>query len=69
MAFADGYKKYPKGIKAPDTLLDLGKSLGKLDQVPGACATFAQFDKQFGAGATPAIKRQELAEKTRLKCN
>jgi len=68
VAFADGYKKYPKGIKAPDTLLDLGKSLAKLDQVPGACATFAQFDKQFGVGATPAIKKQEQQEKTRLKC-
>jgi tol-pal system protein YbgF len=68
VAFADGYKKYPRGIKAPDTLLDLGKSLGKLDQVQGACATFAQFDKQFGNGVPPAIKRQELAEKTRLRC-
>jgi tol-pal system protein YbgF len=68
VALADGYKKYPKGLKAPDTLLELGKSLAKLDQVPGACATFAQFDKQFGAGATPAMKKQEQQEKTRLKC-
>jgi tol-pal system protein YbgF len=68
VAFADGYKKYPKGIKAPDTLLDLGRSLARLDQVPGACATFAQFDKQFGVGASPAIKKQEQQEKARLKC-
>ena len=67
VAFADGYKKYPKGLKAPDTLLELGKTLAKLDQVPGACATFAQFDKQFGAGATPAMKKQEHQEKNRLK--
>jgi tol-pal system protein YbgF len=69
VAYADGYKKYPKGIKAPDTLLDLGKTLAKLDQVPGACATFAQFDKQFGAGATPIIKKQVVQEKTRLRCS
>ena len=68
VAFADGYKKYPKGIKAPDTLLDLGKTLAKLDQVPGACATFAQFDKQFGAGAMPQIKKQVVQEKARLRC-
>ena len=68
VAFADGYKKYPKGIKAPDTLLDLGRTLARLDQVPGACATFAQFDKQFGVGALPAIKRQVEQEKSRLRC-
>ncbi len=69
VAFADGYKKYPKGIKAPDTLLDLGKTLARLDQVPGACATFAQFDKQFGAGAMPQIKKQVVQEKARLRCS
>ncbi|HTJ63521.1 MAG TPA: tol-pal system protein YbgF [Alphaproteobacteria bacterium] len=68
IALADGYKKYPKGIKAPDTLLELGRALAKLDQVPSACATYAQFDKQFAAGAPPAIKKQEQAEKTKLKC-
>jgi tol-pal system protein YbgF len=68
VAFADGYKKYPKGLKAPDTLLELGKSLAKLDQVPSACATFAQFDKQFGPTAQPLLKKQEQLEKTRLKC-
>jgi tol-pal system protein YbgF len=68
VAFADGYKKYPKGIKAPDTLLDLGRTLAKLGSTQDACATFAQFDKQFGVGATPAIKKQEQLDKTRLRC-
>jgi len=68
VAFADGYKKYPKGIKAPDTLLDLGRSLGKLGNAQDACATYEQFDAQFGAGAAPTIKRQEQIEKNRLKC-
>jgi tol-pal system protein YbgF len=68
VALADAYKKYPKGNKAPDTLLDLGKSLAKLNQVPSACATFAQFDKQFGTGATP-MKRQVEQEKARLRCS
>jgi len=69
VALADAYKKYPKGNKAPDTLLELGRSLARLDQVPSACATFAQFDKQFGAGTTPVIKRQVEQEKTRLRCS
>jgi len=68
VAFADGYKKYPKGIKAPDTLLDLGRTLARLDQVPGACATLAQFDKQFGASATPLMRKQVGQEKARLRC-
>lgn len=68
VAFADAYKKYPKGNKAPDTLLELGRSLARLDQVPSACATFAQFDKQFGTGATPMVKRQVEQEKARLRC-
>ena len=69
VAYADAYKKYPKGNKAPETLLDLGRSLARLDQVPSACATFAQFDKQFGPGAAPQIKRQVEQERARLRCN
>ena len=68
VAFADAYKKYPKGNKAPDTLLELGRSLARMEQVPSACATFAQFDKQFGAGAAPMMKRQVEQEKARLRC-
>jgi tol-pal system protein YbgF len=68
VAFADAYKKYPKGIKAPDTLLDLARALAKLGSTQDACATFAQFDTQFGVGATPAIKKQEQQDKTRLRC-
>ena len=69
VAYADAYKKYPKGNKAPETLLDLGRSLGRLDQVPSACATFAQFDKQFGPSAAPMLKRQVAQEKARLRCS
>jgi tol-pal system protein YbgF len=69
VAFAEGYRKYPKGIKAPDTLLDLGRSLGRLGNTQDACATYAQFDKQFGAGASPAIRKQEQLERNRLRCS
>jgi tol-pal system protein YbgF len=69
VAYADAYKKYPKGNKAPETLLDLGRSLARLDQVPSACATFAQFDKQFGPSAAPVLKKQVAQEKARLRCS
>ncbi len=68
VAYADAYKKYPKGNKAPETLLDLGRSLAKLDQVPSACATFAQFGKQFGPSAAPVLKKQVEQERSRLRC-
>jgi tol-pal system protein YbgF len=68
VAFGDGYQKYPKGAKAPETLLDLGKSLAKLNQVPAACASFSELDKKFGPTVAPALKHQEQMEKTRLKC-
>jgi TolA-binding protein len=42
--------------------------LAKLGNSQDACAALAQFDKQFGAGATPALRKQELQEKTRLRC-
>ncbi len=36
-AFADGYKRAPKGPKAPETLLDLGRSLARAEQKKNAC--------------------------------
>ena len=67
VAFADGYKKYRKGPKAPDSLLKLGFSMRKLNQNDKACAALDQFLKEF-AGA-PKVQ-VDLAQKARteLKC-
>lgn len=67
VAFADGYKKYRKGPKAPDSLLKLGFSMRKLNQNDKACAALDQFLKEF-AGA-PKVQ-VDLAQKNRteMKC-
>ncbi len=66
-AFAEGYKRYPKGSKAPDELLKLGMSLARANQKQNACVALAQLDHDFpSAGA--AIKDRATAEKKRLGC-
>lgn len=65
--FADALQKYPNGAKAPDTLLDLGKSLDKLGRGADACAVLGQIGAKFPS-ASQTIKRQAQQEKTRLRC-
>ena len=66
-AFAEGYKRYPKGSKAPEDLLYLGLSLGKADQKKNACLALAQLDQAFPNPAA-AIRERAAAEKKRLAC-
>jgi tol-pal system protein YbgF len=66
-AFAEGYKRYPKGSKAAEDLLYLGMSLGKADQKKNACLALAQLDQAFPNPA-PAIRERATAEKKRLAC-
>ena len=65
-AFAEGYKRYPKGPKAADDLLKLGMSLAHADQKKSACVAYAQLDQLPGANA--AIKERANAEKKRAGC-
>lgn len=67
IAFAEGYKKYPKSGKAPDNLLDLGFSLANLKRTEEACLAFARFEREFPNA--PANSREQAAtEKKRLGC-
>lgn len=66
-AFAEGYKNYPKGAKAPDDLLKLGMSLARANQKQNACVAFAQLDHDFPQPGS-AIKDRATAEKKRLGC-
>jgi tol-pal system protein YbgF len=67
-AFADGYKRYPKGAKAADDLLKLGMSLARADQKKNACVALAQLDQAFpNPGA--AIKDRASAERKRIGCS
>ena len=65
--FAEAYKRYPKGSKAPDSLLKLAMSLARANQKQNACVALTQLDHDFPqAGA--AIKERAVAEKKRLGC-
>jgi tol-pal system protein YbgF len=66
-AFAEGYKNYPKGAKAPDDVLKLAMSLARANQKQNACIAFAQLDREFPNPGS-AIKERAMVEKKRLGC-
>ena len=66
-AFLNGYQQYPKSSKASDNLLKLAMTLGRMDQVAEACATFQQLEKQF-SNIPARLKRISDREKSRFKC-
>ena len=67
VAFAEGYKRYPKGAKAADTLLKLSMSLSRANQKQNACITLAQLDRDF-TNPGSAIKERAKDEKKKLGC-
>jgi tol-pal system protein YbgF len=67
-AFAEGYKRFPKGVKAPEDLLYLGMSLAKADQKKSACLALAQLDQAF-PNPSAAIRERATAERRRIGCS
>ena len=66
--FANGYKNFPKGAKAPDQLLKLGISLYSLKKKAEACATFTKLNQEFAELPTRITKRaKNFSEK--LECS
>ncbi|MGC2203501.1 MAG: tol-pal system protein YbgF [Stellaceae bacterium] len=66
-AFAEGYKRYPKGPKAADDLLKLGMSLARANQKHSACVALGQLDHDFPNPGAP-IRDQAAKEKKQLGC-
>jgi tol-pal system protein YbgF len=66
-AFLKGYQQYPNSRRAPDSLLKLGISLGKLGQKQQACAAFDSVSSDYPK-AVEARKRAQ-AESTRAGCS
>ncbi len=64
--FLQGYKKYPKSRRAPDSLLKLGISLNRLGQAEQACAAYAAVSAEYPK-AVDARKRAQ-AESKRAGC-
>jgi tol-pal system protein YbgF len=64
--FLQGYKKYPKSRRAPDSLLKLGISLSRLGQGEQACAAYQAVSAEYPK-AVDARKRAQ-AEAKRAGC-
>ncbi len=67
VTYADGYKRFSNGSKAPDNLLKLGLSLGNLGQNDPACKAFAEIDKKFPT-ARADIRDRAAAERKQRNC-
>jgi tol-pal system protein YbgF len=65
--FLQGYKKYPKSRRAPDSLLKLGISLSRLGQGEQACAAYQAVSTDYPK-AVDARKRAQ-AEFKRAGCS
>lgn len=66
-AFADSYQKFPRGNKAPDSLLKLGMSLAKLDKLTEACTAFSRVNENFPQ-ASATLKRRVAMQQRTYKC-
>lgn len=65
-AFLKGYRTYPKGRKAPDSLFKLALSLQQLGQKPQACSAFAEVAKEYPTAAN--IRNEAIKEMKRAGC-
>lgn len=66
--FLRGYKKFPKGEKAPDSLLKLAVALGNLEKNKEACTSLGKLNDEF-KNASNAIKQRAKEESKRLNCS
>lgn len=67
-AFLDGYTTYPRGARAPDSLLGLAQALIDLKKPDQACRSLTQLDEGYGAKLTPALKAQAAKARVAAKC-
>ena len=67
-AFADGYKKFPRGPKAADNLYNLGMSFRELGKKGEACTAFARLLDQFPK-VNRTLKNRVSRQRKRLKCS
>ena len=67
-AFLNGYTKYARSPKAPDSLLKLGMTLAALGETGSGCDAFAELDVKFPDAPQAIVKRVEI-EKRRAGCD
>ena len=66
--FLQGYQAFPEGVKAPDMLLKLAKSLSGLGVNDQACATLVQLKSVF-PDAKSGVMRRANRDFESLACN
>ncbi len=66
-AFLKGYQSYGRSAKAPDSLLKLAMSLGRLGQKDQACSSFAELNTRYPT-ASADVKTRAAAERQRSGC-
>lgn len=66
-AFLKGYQTYGRSAKAPDSLLKLAMSLGRLGQKDQSCASFAELNTRYPT-ASADVKSRAAAERQRSGC-
>lgn len=66
-AFLQGYQKYPKGTKAPDSLLKLGLSLNNLRETQQACVVLKKLLTEYPT-VEPRIKTAAQREQQQAQC-
>ena len=66
-AYITSMRKDPKGVKAPDAMVRLAATLGKLGNKSEACQTLATFPAQF-PNASASTKEKARVEAARTGC-
>ena len=67
-AFLDGYKKYPTGERAPDSLLWLGNALTALKKPTEACQALDELPVSYPDRMTPALRIAAAKARKDAKC-
>ena len=67
-AFLKGYQTYARSSKAPDSLLKLAMSLGRMNQKDASCSSFNELASKF-PNATSDVKSRAAVEKQRVGCS
>jgi tol-pal system protein YbgF len=67
LTFAEGFQKYPKSGKAPDSLLKLGMALAALGETADACKAFDELAARYPK-ASDGIKQRAAKERDKNGC-
>jgi tol-pal system protein YbgF len=67
-AFLDNYRTLPRGERAPDSLLWLGKSLQKLGQPSEACRAYNELQAAYGTKLSEGFRSDLAQARTASKC-